>query len=76
MEDEERYTLVGVDGNAFAVMGYVRRAMKRCRKTGAEIDAYSKDAMSSDYNHLIAVSIEMIDKLNEELVGALATVNE
>ena len=66
---EERYTLVGVDGNAFSVMGYVRRAMKERHKTSAEIDAYTKDAMSSDYNHLIGVSIEMIDKLNEELTN-------
>jgi len=66
---EERYTLVGVDGNAFSVMGYVRHAMKECRKTKAEIDAYTKDAMSSDYNHLLGVSIEMIDKLNEELTN-------
>ena len=66
---EERYTVVGVDGNAFSVMGYVRRAMKECHKTKAEIDAYTKDAMSSDYTHLINVSVEVIDKLNEELTG-------
>jgi len=64
---EEKYTLVGVDGNAFSVMGYVRKAMKREHKTSAEIDAYTKDAMSSDYDHLLGVSIEMIDKLNEEI---------
>ncbi len=63
---EERYTLVGVDGNAFSVMGYVRQAMKECRKTKAEIEAYTKDAMSSDYHHLLMVSMSVIDNLNEE----------
>lgn len=63
---EEKYTLVGVDGNAFSIMGYVRNAMKREHCTKEEIDAYSKDAMSSDYNHLLCVSEEMCEKLNNE----------
>ena len=66
---KEMYTLVGVNGNAFSVMGYVRRAMKERHRTREEIDAYTKDAMSSDYDHLLVVSIEMIDKLNEELTN-------
>ena len=63
---KETYTIVGVDGNAFAVIGYVRNAMKRCKKSKEGIDAYSKDAMSSDYNHLLCVSEEMCEKLNNE----------
>lgn len=63
---EERFTLVGVDGNAYSVMGYVQRCMRICHKSKEEQDAYIKDAMSSDYNHLLVVSCEMIDKLNEE----------
>ena len=46
------YTLVGVDGNAFSIMGYVRSAMKRAQMTSQDIDAYTKDATSSDYDHL------------------------
>ena len=61
------YTLVGVDGNAYAIMGYVRTAMKRAKMTKEDIDAYIKDATSSDYNHLLVVSSEMIDKVNEIL---------
>ena len=61
------YTLVGVDGNAFSVMGYVRSAMKRAKMTSQDIDAYTKDATSSDYNHLLVVSCKMIDKVNEVL---------
>ena len=61
------YTLVGVDGNAFSSMGYVRSAMKRAQMTSQDIDAYTKDATSSDYNHLLVVSCEMIDKVNEVL---------
>lgn len=61
------YTLIGVDGNAFAIMGYVRTAMKSAKMTKEDIDAYTKDATSSDYNHLLVVSCEMIDKVNEVL---------
>ena len=61
------FTLVGVDGNAFSIMGYVRSAMKRAQMTSQDIDAYTKDATSSDYNHLLVVSCEMIDKVNDTL---------
>lgn len=48
-------------------MGYVRSAMKSAKMTSQDIDAYTKDATSSDYNHLLVVSCEMIDKVNEVL---------
>ena len=61
------YTLAGVDGNAYAIMGYVRIAMRRTGMSREDIDAYIKDATNSDYNHLLVVSCEMIDKVNEIL---------
>lgn len=63
----EKYCLVGVDGNAYAVMGYVRNAMKECGFDESEIKAYLDDAMSSDYNHLLCVSVDMVDKCNERV---------
>ena len=62
----KKYNLVGIDGNAFFVMGYVRRAMIREGFTRDEINNYLKDAQSSDYSHLIAVSAEMIEKCNNK----------
>lgn len=64
MERKKKYTLVGVDGNAFCIMGYVRNAMSESGFSRDEISEYTEDAMSSDYNHLIAVSVDMIDKCN------------
>ena len=60
-----KYDLVGVDGNAFSVMGYVRRALK---ETGLRdlMEEYSNKAMSGDYNNLLSVSIEYLDKANEK----------
>ena len=61
------YTLIGINGNAYSIMGYVRAAMDDANMTNDDIDAYVKDATSSDYNHLVAVSCEMIDRVNEIL---------
>ena len=63
---EKKYTLADVDGNAFAIMAYVRSAMKREGKSNEEVNNYIKDAQSDDYRHLIEVSVEMCEKLNGE----------
>ena len=60
-----KYDLVGVDGNAFAVMTYVLKAMKECKMSKEEQSDYQTKAMSGDYDNLLAVSIKMIDKCNE-----------
>ena len=65
MEEEVKYDLVGVDGNAYSVMGYVRKAMANEGFTRKEIDNYLNDAMSDDYNHLLYVSIQMVDECNK-----------
>lgn len=63
---DEKYSLVGVDGNAFAIMGYVFKAMRREGYSREEIEAYYNKATSSDYDNLIMESITMIEKLNEK----------
>lgn len=59
------YSLVGIDGNAYSIMGYVSKAMRNTGHTKKEIDDYLEDAMSDDYDHLLYVSCEMIEKCNE-----------
>lgn len=61
------FNLVGIDGNAFSVMSYVQRAMRTAKFSQEEIDQYLADAQSSDYNHLLCVSVEMVEKVNEKL---------
>lgn len=61
------YTLVGVDGNAYSVMGYTARAMKTAGFTQEEVDKMHKEATSSDYFNLLIVCGEYIDKVNEKL---------
>lgn len=66
---KEKYTLVGVDGNAFAIMGYVTHAMKVEGFTKEERDEYLEDAKSRDYNHLLCVSVDYIDRVNDRVRG-------
>ena len=62
----KKYNLVGINGNAFSVMGYVSNCMKKEGKTDEEIKAYTIKAKSGDYNNLLAVSSDIIDNLNAE----------
>lgn len=67
MTKTEKYCLVGVDGNAYAVMGYVSRAMKETGFSKEEINKYTSEATSSDYNNLLRVSMDYIDKCNKKV---------
>ena len=46
--------LVGVNGNAFMIMGVFRRQAKKEGWLQEEIDAVLKEAKSGNYNHLLA----------------------
>jgi hypothetical protein len=46
--------LVGLDGNAFFIMGAFSKQAKREGWSKAEIDAVLNEAKSGDYNHLLA----------------------
>jgi hypothetical protein len=49
--------LVGIDGNAFSVMGTVIKGLKSAGNEDSVIKSYQDDAMSGDYDHLLAVSL-------------------
>ena len=53
-------TLVGTDGNAFAILGKVSRAMKRGNVPQAEIDKFYAEATSGDYDHLLAICMKWV----------------
>jgi hypothetical protein len=46
--------LVGLDGNAFSILGAFSSAAKRQGWSKEEIDAVTKNAMSKDYTHLLS----------------------
>lgn len=53
--------LTGHDGNAWAVIGTVRAAMKRAGVEKSDIDEYMTAAMAGDYNNLLRVTMETVE---------------
>ena len=53
--------LVGQDGNAFAIMGAVTKALRQNGYTPDDIDEYKKAAMSGDYDNLLRVTMEWVE---------------
>ncbi len=45
--------LVGQNGNAFAILGNVQRAMRQADVDKTDIDEMMAEAMSGDYDHLL-----------------------
>ncbi len=50
---EVHVPLVGHDGNAFAILGSVTRALRRAGVPQAERDAFFAEATAGDYDHLL-----------------------
>jgi sugar diacid utilization regulator len=54
-------TLVGLDGNAFSLMGAFRNQARKEGWTKEEIDEVLKECTSSDYDHLLQTLIKYCD---------------
>ncbi len=52
--------LVGSDGNAFAVLGKVKDAMKKAGVSPEEIKAFMSEAMSGDYDNLLVTCMKWV----------------
>lgn len=60
-EETSSDDLLGIDGNAFSIMGTTRKLLQRAGATKEFRDSYFTQAMSGDYDHLLAVSIAYLD---------------
>jgi hypothetical protein len=49
-----KLSLVGQDGNAFALLGVFRRQARKEGWTKEEMDTVLNEAMNGDYDHLLA----------------------
>ena len=56
-----KLTLVGLDGNAFSLMGAFKVQAMREGWTLEEINEVLDECMSGDYNHLVATLSEHCD---------------
>lgn len=57
--------LVGVNGNAFMIMGVFQQQAKKEGWTKDEIDQVKTEAKSGDYNHLLATIENHCEVKNE-----------
>ena len=53
--------LTGEDGNAFAILGRVNRALQQAGVSPAERDAFRQEATSKDYDHLLQTVMRWVD---------------
>jgi hypothetical protein len=54
-------TLSGHDGNAFAILGTVKKAMHHANVSQESIDEFLKEAKSSDYDHLLQTCFKYVN---------------
>jgi hypothetical protein len=57
--------LVGEDGNAFAILGRVRTAMRRGGVDEAEVQSFLREATAEDYDHLLATVMAWVSVKTE-----------
>lgn len=58
--------LVGLDGNAFSLMGAFQSQAKREKWTPDEIKAVLDECMSGDYDHLLATLMSHCEVKDDE----------
>lgn len=66
MENTPRYpdvqvALSGRDGNAFAIIGRVSKALRRAGVSEREINEYMTTAMEGNYDHLLRTTMEWVE---------------
>jgi hypothetical protein len=57
---EIKVQLVGLDGNAYSIMGRVSAALKEAGVSKEEIDEYYAESTSGDYDHLLQTAIKWV----------------
>ena len=53
--------LTGEDGNAFFIIGRVTKAMKHAKVEKETIDAFTKEAMSGDYDNVLRTCMKYVE---------------
>ena len=61
----EKFTLENVEKDSQAITTYVQDAMKKMNMGSLEISEYMREVKRYDYTHMMNVSQEYIDMLNQ-----------
>ena len=65
MANKVKMALVGLDGNAFSLMGAFKRAARKQGWTEEEVKVVLDDCMTGDYNHLLCTLIANTESEDE-----------
>jgi hypothetical protein len=57
---EIEVSLVGKDGNAFAIMGEVSKALRKAGVSSDEVNEYTSQSMSGDYDNLLRTAMRWV----------------
>ena len=52
--------LTGEDGNAYAIMGAVQKALRRAGVPQAEVEQYLTESKSGDYDNLLVTAMRWV----------------
>jgi len=53
--------LIGMDSNAFLILGIVKKALKKAGADQEYIEQYITEATSGDYDNVLTVTMEYVD---------------
>lgn len=53
--------LIGRDGNSFSILGSVTKVLRKAGVSKEERDEFLNEAMSGDYDHLLATVMNWVD---------------
>ena len=56
-----KFKMVGLDGNAFFILGRFQQGAKKAGWTAEQIKTVMDEATSGDYDHLLATMMEYTD---------------
>lgn len=60
-EERPTVTLVGEDGNAFGIIGRVKRALRAAGADQEYINRYLQESMGGDYNNLLVTACKYVN---------------
>jgi len=57
---EIEVSILGRDGNAFAIMGAISTALRKAGVSKEEINQYTSESMSGDYENLLRTAMKWV----------------
>jgi len=61
MEEKPVLNLIGIDGNAYVILGHAQHAARKAKWPKEKIDEFLNKAMNGDYDHLLQTCCEYFD---------------